>query len=353
MKIRVFAFAAIAFLLSNFASVGSAGPTTKSVKRAKSNQLVAMLPASDAVATFDVKRFFDEALPTLLASNQPLLADVLAKVEKMNTTTGIDIRQFDLVAAGITAEQLAEGKYDVDGVMIARGDVNTAQMISLAKKAAGDKYKEETVNGKTMYVFAAGELVKQKAPAVVDPSKQELAEKVAAKMLKEIAVSAVDANTLAFGGVAKVREALEGKTKVGTDITELLNRKEFAAMNMAGKLPTGLKSFVPVANDELGNSIDSIKYFFGSMDVANGQMAMSVTARTQQISQAKQLYETLDVMQAFGKAALGSSKRTDQQLYARLIEKLVVARSGTEVSMDLVVPQADLDQLMAILTKKK
>lgn len=352
MKTRVFAFLAAAFLLSNFASLSSAETTSKSVKRAKANQLVAMLPASDGVVTFDVKRFFDEALPTLFASNQPMLAEIFEKIDKMRDTTGIDVRKFDLIAGGVSASELSQRKYDVDGVFIARGDVSSVDLISLAKKAADQKYKQETVNGKTMYIFAAKEIAKDKIPAG-DPEKKEAVDKFLGGAVNEIALAAIDPHTVAFGRVGKVRETLEGTSRIGSDLTELLNRKEFAAMNLAGKLPTGVKSFVPLDNDELGKSIDSIRYVFGSMDVAAGQMTMSLTARTGQITQAKELYETLDVMQALGKMALGSSKRADQQLYARLIEKVQFARSGTEVSMDLAVPQSDLDQLMAILTKKK
>lgn len=352
MKIRVFAFTALVFLLSNFSTLGVADSASKNVKRAKANQLVALLPAVDGVATFDVKRFFNEALPTLFASNQPMLASIMSKIDEMQKTTGIDIRQFDLVAAGMTTAAVENRKFDAEGVMIARGEVSSATLIGLAKKASDNKYKEESVAGKTMYIFAAKTIVKDKLPAA-DPSKEEKLNKVAIAVPKEMALAAIDQNTIAVGHVTKVREALEGRTRVGSDIIELLNKKEFAAMNMAGKVPSGMKSFVPLDNDELGKSIDSIRYVFGSLDIAGGQMLMSMNARTQQIAQAKELYETLDVMKTFGKMALGSSKRPDQQLYARLIENVQFGRVGTEVSMDLVVPQADLDQLMSILTKKK
>ena len=49
--------------------------------------------------------------------------------------------------------------------------------------------------------------------------------------------------------------------------------------------------------------------------------------------------------------ALGSSKRADQQLYARLIENLALSKAETDVSMELQIPQADIDALMAILIK--
>jgi hypothetical protein len=352
MKIRVFAFTALVFLLSNFSTFGVADSATKNVKRAKANQLVALLPAVDGVATFDVKRFFNEALPTLLASNQPMLASIMNKIDEMQKTTGIDVRQFDLVAAGMSTVRVENGKFDGEAVMIARGDVTSSTLVALAKKASDNKYKEESVAGKTMYLFAAKALVADKLPAN-GQNKDEKLSKAAITVPKEMALAAIDPNTIAVGHVSKVREALEGRTRVSTEITELLNKKGFAAMNMATKVPAGMKSFIPLDNDELGKSIDSIRYVFGSMDISAGQMLMSMNARTQQIAQAKELYETLDVMKAFGKMALGASKRPDQQLYARLIENVQFARVGTEVSMDLTVPQADLDQLVSTLMKKK
>ncbi|MDM7921090.1 MAG: hypothetical protein QUS14_02230 [Pyrinomonadaceae bacterium] len=351
MKTRVIAFIAGVFLLSNFASIGIAGPNTKNVKKAKASQLVAMLPAVDAVVTFDVSKFFNEALPTVFAASQPMLTDILGKIDKMQSQTGIDIRKFETIAAGGTMKKGADGKVAIDGVVIARGQVTSASLIDLAKKAAEDKFREETVAGKTVYIFAAKALAKDKASA--DDAKKAAKIEQYANIPSEMALTAIDANTVAFGQVGKVRETLEAKTRVGSDLTELLNRRPTAAVNMAAKVPAGASTFMPLDNDDLGRNIDSIQYVFGNMDASAGQMQMNMTARTQQITQAKELYETLDVMKSFGKMALGSSKRADQQLYARLIDNVQFSRVGTEVSMDLVVPQADIDQLMGILTKKK
>jgi len=351
MKYRLIAFFTAFVLLSNFTLLPASAAETANVKRAKSDQLVAMLPAADAVATIDIKRMFGEALPLFLSSKQAMLADVTAKIEKMRVKTGIDIRQFDLMAAGVTFTQKAEKKFATDAVVIARGDVNTAQIIAAAKTAAKDKYKEETLAGRSIYIFSAKDAVAAGRGAVTGSKQSNHINKMIDKISGDIALTALDSNTVAFGDADLVRSTVEGTTRMSADLVSLLHKKPFAVANFAGKVPAGLGAYLPREQDDLTDSSNSIKYAFGNMDTTGGVLAMSLTARTDQEANAVQLYDTLEVLQAFGKMALGASKRPDQQLYARLIENLALARTGTDVSMDLLVPQTDIDALMAILIK--
>lgn len=355
MHKRVFSFLSSAFLLSAVVAPAFSNPATRNVKRAKSNQLVAMLPASDGVATIDVKRFFGEALPVVLASNQPLLSKTLAKVDSMREKTGIDLRQFEFVTVGFNARHISGKSYEVEPVAIARGAVSSSAVILAAKEAAGNRYKEETVAGKIMYLFPAKDIAERSKPTADAGSGTQtgLYESFLGKMSSEVAVTAIDPNTVAFGFPDRVRQVLEAKTRVGKDVLSLLDRKPFSVLNFASKVPSGMSAFLPLENDDLGNSIESIRYAFGNIEVGNGQVNMGLTAKTERSAQAEQLYDLLDVLQTFGKAALGKSTRADQQLYARLIERLKLGRIGAEVSLDLTIPQNDLDQLMAILTKSK
>jgi hypothetical protein len=349
MKYRLLAFVAAIVLLSNFSALVFADSSDRNVKRAKSNQLVAMLPASDGVVTLDVQRFFNEALPMLLASQQPLMSDILSKIEKIQERTGIDVRRFDHLVAGINATPTIDKRHKLAAVMIARGAVDSSAIITSAKSAAKNKYKEESVGSRTMLIFSAKEVADDNAGNVTDPNKRKWIDKVIDHMSGDIAIAAIDINTIAFGQADRVRQALQGDSRVGTDITKLLDKKEFAVVNFAAKLPAGMSAFLPLESDDLGESIDSIRYAFGNMDSASGQL--SLTARTEQISQARQLADTLEVLQILGKSTLSSSKRPDQQLYARLLEKAKFTRSGTDISLDLQIPQSDVDQLMAILIK--
>lgn len=350
MQTRVFSFFAAILLLSNLVLVSTANPTVRSVKRAKTNQLVSMLPASDGIVTLDVKRFFGEALPIVLAAKPTMLNEILAKVAAMQERTGIDVRQFEFIVAGIAANKVGD-KHELDPVMIARGGVNSATIIAAAKTAADNKFKEESVSGKTMYTFAAKEIAAKIADNAGNAKNEKATDKFYGKLSSDLAIAAIDANTIVFGGATRVRQTLEGRSKPSAEITTLLNRKEFSVVNFAAKIPSGMSVFLPLENDELGKSVDSIQYAFGNMDIVAEQALFSMTAKTAQSSQAQELHDTLQVLQSLGKMALGSSKRPDQQLYARLIEKVKFGRSGSEVSLDLEIPKADMDMLMGILIK--
>lgn len=353
MRIKFLAFFALFAVALAYGSTPSDSVSAKNAKRVKTNQLVSMLPASDAVMTFDVGRGFSEAFPFILSSKPDMLNKWMGKLGEFEQKSGIQLRSFDLVVAGMTVKQTGKGKYDMAPVMIARGSGSASAVIAAAKEAAGGKYKEESINGRTIFVFSFKEYAQKKADdaAAKDPENKGMIDKALGFASTEMAIMAIDGNTIAAGIPDRVREMAEGRSKIGKDVVDLLNKKPFGVMNFAAKVPAGMSDFLPLDNDELGASIDAIQTAYGSMDIVAGEMQMGMTARTKQSAQAEQLYDTMEVMQSFGKMALGSSKRPDQQLYARLIERVKLSRNGSDVSFDISVPQADVDQLMAILVK--
>lgn len=351
MKLKFFAAAVLAAFALQFSIPANADGTANRRHKVQTNQLVAMLPASDGVVTMHAGRFMNDALPKLLSANQPMMADVLGKIEAIQEKTGIDLRSFEYIAAGIKVKTVSEKEYDFEPVVIARGEVNTDQLISAAKSAAKGKYREERFDGKVIYIFPAKDIAEVN---ISDDQKAKAGKwfgRFTNGMMGEVAVSVLSSNTIAFGKPERVREAIEGKTRVGTDIVELLNRKEIAVMNMAAKAPAGMSQFLPLDDDELGRSIDSIKYIFGNLDVVGDEAVMNMTARTQKNADAQTLFETIDGLKAVGGMLLGGSKRPDQQLYARLISNAKLSRSGADVSLDLRVPQDDIDALLAVLGK--
>lgn len=338
MKYRIFAFLVLSILVLNLG--GSTFADSKTVK-AQTNQLVSLLPASDGVATFNVKRFFSEALPKLLSSNQPLLAKVTGEIDRFKESTGIDVRQFDYIAAGATAKNIGEKKYDLDPVVIARGQISSASLIGAAKLASNGKYTEERIGDRTIYVFEGKRLVSSV------PSKPgEPASEVVTRISGTVAVTAIDSTTIAFGTLDRVRQTVESRTKVGHDITSLLDRNQAAIVNFAAKMPAGMKSFIPLDNDELGKSIDSIQYVYGTGDMVGDMASVHMVARTLQNSHATSLFETLEGLQMLGKAFLGGAKGSDKQVFRRLIENVKFTVKANEVTFDLQVLQSDIDILV-------
>jgi hypothetical protein len=344
MNYRITAAVVLSVLGLSLGIVTSADTKTAAAKKAQAGQLVALLPASDGVVTLDAKRFFGDALPRLLSAKPEMLSDVVSKIEQVQSRTGIDLRQFEYIAAGVTARKTGPKNYDFDPVVLARGPINAPGLIGAAKLASNGKYREERVGTRTVYVISAQDIadqVKQMKPGVAD--------KIAHKFTQDVAVTAYDANTIAFGSLTRVRETLVAKTHVGTDITGLLGRKEVSVANFAAKLPAGMSSMLPLENDELGKSIDSIRYLFGSLDVTAEAAVVNMTAKTSQNAQAQSLLETLQGLQVIGKAFLGGARTADKQVYARMIENAKFTNTGNEVSLDLRVSQSDIDILVGSL----
>lgn len=333
MKYRIIAAVILSVLALN---LGASTLADTRAKKASGMELVALLPASDGVVIFDVKRSLGEGLPKILASNQPMLAKVLGHIDEFQEKTGIDIGQFDDVAVGFTARQLVAKKYDVDGVIIARGQTPAASLIEGSKRTFKGKFREEQVGARTIYVFEVNAATAQAAANL----------KVLSE-LKELAVASIDDKTIAFGEAARVRQTLEGKTRVGSDLTGMLNQNPTAVASFASRPPAGLKAFLPLQDDELGRNIDAIRYIYGNANLVGDSAVIHATARTVRAAEATSLYETAESLRGLGKGLLSGSKGEDKKAYARLLENTKFTVKANELTMDLAIPQSDIDILVA------
>jgi len=335
MKYRIFAVLVLSVLVLN---LGGSTFADSKARRTSMTQLIALLPASDGVVIFDAKRFFVEAMPKFGSSGQVILAKLTGKIDGFQTETGIDIRKFDDVGVGVSTRQIAEKKFDVDPVVIGRGRLTSASLIGAAKVASKSKYREERVGDRVMYVFDAQNVVAPTAAGVAVLDK-----------VNEVALASLDAKTVAFGDVGRVRQTLEGKTKVGADLVGMLERSPASVAAFAARPPAGLKAFIPLDNDELGKNIDSIQYVYGNANVIADAATIHVVARTYQNAQATSLFETLEGLQLLGKAFLGAAKGADKQVYSRMIDNAKFSVRANEVTFDLSVPQADIDVLVGLI----
>jgi hypothetical protein len=348
MKTKIFAFAAVAVLLINAVGFAAGDTRPAQAKKAQASRLISLLPASDGIAVFDSKRFLEDALPKLLSANQPVLSSITSKMTDIENRTGIDFRKFEQVAVGVSMKPKTEKDYDFAPVVIAGGDINAGALIAMAKLASKGKYRQEKISEAAVYIFN----VKDALPANRSQTKSSSA-KVAMNHLKalpdEIAVTPLDRNTLAFGTIDRVRETLEAKSHVSADLTALLFAKETAVASFAFRTPEGMSKLVSLDNDELGANLDTIKYIAGSLDIAAVGTSLQLMARTAQPEQAMSLKDTLEALQILGKAVLGGSKQPDKMVYGRMIKNAKIGVNGTDITLDLLVPQADIDLLVARL----
>ncbi len=347
MRSKIFTLAATAVLLFNVVAVTFADTPGAKAKKASSARLVALLPASDGIAVFDTRRFFDDALPKVLSANQPMLSEVMAKVESMASRTGIDLRKFEQIAVGVAMKQVTSTETDFEPVVIASGGANTSAMIPVAKLASSGTYREEKIGTRTVYVISPKEVIQK---TVVPTSNSRLAnmiDKGLKGLTNEVAVTAIDSNTIVLGTLGRVRETLASTPRVSPTLTSLLTGKEMAVMSFAFIPVGGMAKMLPLDNDALGTNIDSIQYVSGSLDVVAAGANLLIAARTKKPTQAAGLKDTVEGLQLIGKIFLSGSKRADQQVYGRMLNNAKLDVRGSDVMLDLLVPQSDIDILLA------
>lgn len=343
MKTKLFAL----FIVFGFALNFVGTTLADNSKKKQANELVALLPASDGVLAMNSKRFFASALPQILSGNKEMLDEVNAKIDEFKTNTGIDIRQFDQTAIGVSAKEISPTATNYEAVALARGNFSADSLVKLAKYASGEKYREEKIGNRTIYIFSPKEMIEKNKTAVKNPMLQKFLNMILPALSGEMAVTAYDNKTLAFGTPDRVKLTLkEDRLGVDAEMLSLVNRNPSAIANFAVNMPKGASSFVPIDDDEIGQNIDSIRQMFGSMDVIGENTLVSVTAKTLDVKNAEALQKNISDLREVGKIFLGSSKRADQKTYARMLENAKISRNGTEVSLDLQVPQSDINILI-------
>lgn len=354
MKKKISVLLIVFAFCSNAFGATFADTKTNKIERQAQQQLAALLPASDGVITFNTQRIFGEALPRVLAANQPMLKDILSKIDEVKTKTGIDLRQFEQFTIGVSNKKVSASEFEFEPVVLARGTFNAGALVSLAKVALNGKYREEKSGDKTIYIFMPPQPpVKSSAPQNnKTQSKNSAFEKALDKMMeklsREFAVASFDNNTLAIGTTARVRETLQNKMGMNPEILSLVNRKPNALMSFSLEMPAGMSGFINLDNDELGKNLDSIRQISGAIDLADKSAIVSLAAKTLKPEQAQALKETLDGLQMVGKALLGGGKGADKMVFSRMIENVRTSSSGNEVMLDLQVPQSDIDILVGV-----
>lgn len=342
MKNKIIAMSAAALLLLSV--VGFALTDTK--KNNTANALIPLLPASDFVVTLDAQRLQTQGLPQILSSDPEKLAEMNSKIDEFKNRTGLDLRQFQQVAVGLDIKQVSSSATDFNPFILARGTYNAGALVAVAKIVSGGKYREEKIGSRTIYIFTPKEVIEKNSGQGKSSVLGKVVDMVSNGLRGELALTAFDANTVAVGTPARMREALDRKTSVGADVLELIYRHPNSLVSFGGKMPNGLSGLFSLGNDELGNTLNSVRMVSGSFDVAGATALLSLTAKTGQDAQAQTLFETLEGLRMLGKAFLGGMKGEDKKVYARMTENARISRSGSEVVFDLQVPQNDIDILI-------
>jgi hypothetical protein len=309
------------------ARVAGATPATRAQSAAATN-LLASLPASDAVMSVDVRRLLTDALPRAYNNNPAELARINSEIDKFKASTGLDARTLERLVVGVSYRQTATGKTLVETVALARGNFRAASFAP-----SNSRMQEQKHAGKTIQVFNVDKQVKLIG--------------LFNMRVTDVAVAMLDANTVAVGKLERVRAAIDahaGRGRVSTEITALATRDANALIGMGGNVPASLTQNLDIGN--LSRSIASVRQFYSTLGTTANGFNMLTALRTENASAAQTLKSTITGLKQLAPFAIGQMAAARQQPLRSLVENTKVGAEGNDVLITLELAQVDVAALI-------
>lgn len=328
------AFAASALILTATAQTGQ-----RAAAQAGAGQVVA-LPESDGVMFVDMRRLLTEAMPRVFGSDATKLASVNADIEAFKQRTGIDPRSFDRLAVGVRFTNPSADVTKIDHIVaIASGSFNPGVLVAAGRIAAKGKFQEAKHAGKTVYIFNLSEQVKMFG--------------ILKMRVGELAVSVLDANTLAVGEPSGVRAAIDastGRGRISPELVALARRNPSAIVGFGANMPRSLVGQVEgFGSDEVARSVASIRQTYGSLGTtAGGGFDSLIVMRTGAAEEARSLAKVVEALKPLASFAAAQMTGERGQLAQKFAQGLKVQTEGNEVLLRLDFAQTDIATMLRV-----
>ena len=195
-------------------------PATQAVINSLAN-----LPEADMLVYFNPQRILNEALPKFLPAKD--IEGMRKGFEEMKTKAGVDPTKLDYLVMAIRFRKpTADLNFQSPEFMVvSSGDFSADSLMTLARTVSQGKLRDEPYGSKTMGVMT------------IDPIAKEAEKNPFLKSFTEIAVAALNGNTLAAGTPGYLRAAIdagEGKGRISTEALASLVRDPNALVSLAG-----------------------------------------------------------------------------------------------------------------------
>ena len=321
--------------------VKQTGTQTTSVTT--TNSALSALPMSDAVATIDIKRILNEAVPRLLSSNASQLAKFNADLETFRARTGIDPRSFDQLAVGVRFINPSPNSTKARTVAIARGTFNSASLMSAVRTAPNSGAREESYNNQKIYIF------KPTSPVNMPAAR-------AAARINEIALTMLGADSLAFGDLESVRAAIDankGSARVSPEMISLATRTPGALVGFGMNVPPSFADTITRQNPDIGRTVSYVKQFYGSIGMTATGYNMLAFAHTGNAGQAQSLSDTLLGLLQLGKSFAPSLNGDMGKLAQNALNNLSVTTAGDTVQIKFDLAQSDIPMILNLVNRPR
>lgn len=329
--IRISALVIFVFSVVLGQSLVSAQPASG----AKLAEIFSFVPASDGVLVIDTNRLLNETLPRVFAGDAAKLAQINAELDKFKTQTGIDARSFDRVVVSARYAHPSPTVTKLEPVAIAQGKFDARALTLAARLAGKGQVREEKHRGATIIVLTVNDQMKLFG--------------LWNMRVRDLAITALNANTVAVGTPATVRAAIDaGKTprRASVDLVSLATRDPNAVIGFGANVPKAIWSGLNLGTDAIAQDASSIRQAYGSVGTTETDVALTIVARTETPAAAKNLGDTLSGLKQLAAFAVMSMKADNRALAQSAIANLTINSRANEVELRTQVTAATLASLI-------
>lgn len=300
-------------------------------------------PESQAVLYINARRLINEAAPVVVPP------DVLNKALN-DAKQFIDLNGLDYVVVGARLKGEVSLKQLPEVLLIVRGNFSADGLLATARIAGEGMYVQETHGGKTVNIFTlskpaeGGAKTSQKFP------------------VDQVAAVALDANTLAIGIPAYLRDAIDAgaggdKARLKPELVDLALRDTNSLVSLVTEVPSGmsqhLRGFGMPPNAEADRLINALRQVQLSVNMQPGTFGVQSILRMDGAEAAATLSGLVNMGANFAKGEMAKEvqKKTggdkeDMSALLRVFETLTNTTRDNEVVLGLTFQQASLAEVI-------
>lgn len=328
--------AMLSFSIGATITRSSANPPVATV----ADELVALLPASDAIAIVDVNRIFTEIIPQINTLTADGGAKVSKELDEFTRDTGIDPTKVTTAVIGYKAS--SDNPSKGNGAAILQGITLDLAKIETAVKANKGTVKPIEYGGKQIYVVSTPQEKSSDAGKAVESA-------TGVKLEEDMAFSQLEANRLAVGSVDGIKAVLDAKktpaNAANAKLTDLLKQTQNGLVRFAFNVPPSATQAL-TSQGELFQQLAAIKLVFGSLDLSKEFTAtLDTKLRTGTNDEAAKLETGLNGLVGLGKMALGMQQGPEMAALVQLLDQIKISAQQTDVSLNISIPRAVFEAL--------
>lgn len=297
--------------------------------------IFAFVPKSDGIVVVDVNRVLNETLPKVFAGDSAKLAQINSEIDKFKTQTGIDARTFNRAVIASRYTYPSPNVTKLEPLAIASGTFNSAAVVSSARAAAKGTSREEKYGRTTITILTINDQLK--VFGLWNMS------------VHDLAIAPLNATTVAVGTPATVRAAIDaGKTpqRDSTDLVTLATRDPQAVLGFAGNVPSSVWTGLNLGTDAIAKDASSIRQAYGSVGTTTTDVSVTIVARTENATAAKNLGDTVTGLKQLAGFAILQMTGEKRALAESALSNFKINVRANELELHTQVAAANIASLM-------